>query len=125
MIRHIIGTIGSLLTGLCCLGFAPLIGILTAAGAGFLLQDIVLIPLFAVFLGITLWGLRNGRKCHGNGKVFRTGFVLALTAFIALWFMPLLTYLALAGLVVVSVWDLYLIRMCRIREIGADRAGRE
>ena len=45
------GPIGSILATLCCLGVAPLLGALTALGLGFLINDLILLPLLLFFLG--------------------------------------------------------------------------
>ena len=110
MLKQISGSIGSGVTGACCLGFAPFLAGLSAIGAGFLINDLVLIPLFVVFLGITLWGLWTSRKRHGQPGPFFLGTAAAIIAFAALWFFVPLAYLGLATLIATSVWDIVLLR---------------
>jgi len=110
MLKQISGPIGSVVSGACCLGFAPFLAGLSAIGAGFLINDLVLIPLFAAFLGITLWGLWTSRKRHNHPGPFFLGTAAAIVAFAALWFFAPLAYLGLATLVAASVWDIVLLR---------------
>jgi hypothetical protein len=60
------GPLGSIVTALCCLSVAPVVGALAAAGLGFLLRDSILIPLLAFFLAVTIWSLRRERQLHGR-----------------------------------------------------------
>lgn len=86
MIKQIGGTTGAVVTGACCLGFAPLVAALSAVGAGFLLRDAILVPLFVLFLAFTLWSLWNSRAEHHQPGPFYLGLGSALIAFAALWF---------------------------------------
>ncbi|MEE8196827.1 MAG: MerC domain-containing protein [Acidiferrobacterales bacterium] len=110
MLKQISGSVGSVFAGACCLGFAPFLAGLSAIGAGFLINDLILIPLFVVFLGITLWGLWTSRKKHGHPGPFFLGTAAAVIAFAALWFFVPLSYAGLATLVATSVWDIVLLR---------------
>ena len=60
-----LGFLGTLFASLCCLGVSIVIAPLTAIGLGFLINDLILLPLVLVFLLITLWGLYTGWKHHG------------------------------------------------------------
>ncbi len=110
MLKQIVGSMGSALSGACCLGFAPFIAGLSAIGAGFLVNDLVLIPVFVVFLGITLWALWTSRKRHERDGPFFLGTAAAIVAFAALWFFVPLAYLGLATLIAASVWDIVVLR---------------
>ena len=110
MLKQISGSIGSGVAGACCLGFAPFLAGLSAIGAGFLINDLVLIPLFVVFLGITLWGLWAARKRHGHPGPSFLGTAAAIIAFAALWFFVPLSYAGLAALIAASAWDIVLLR---------------
>lgn len=112
MLKQIIGPTGSAISGACCLGFAPFLAGLSAIGAGFLINDLVLIPLFVLFLGITLWGLRKSQRRHGRNGPFVLGVVASLDAFAALWFLVPLAYAGLAALVAASTWDIVLLHRC-------------
>ncbi len=113
MLKETSGPIGSVLAGACCLGFAPILAGLSAVGAGFLINDAILLPLFEAFLAYTLWVLWASRKVHGRAGPFYLGAGAALVAFAALWFLPALSYAALAALVAASVWNIIAQRQCR------------
>ncbi len=110
ILKQISGSLGSVVAGACCLGFAPFLAGLSAIGAGFLISDLVLIPRFVVFLAITLWGLWASRKRHNRPGPFFLGTGAAIIAFAALWFFGPLAYAGLAALVAASVWDVVLLR---------------
>lgn len=67
------GLFGSGFALLCCAGVAPVLGLLAAIGLGFLIHDAILIPLLVVALGVTGWGLWQGRRCHGSGSPLLLG----------------------------------------------------
>ncbi len=105
MPKQLVSSIGAGVTGACCLGFAPFLAGLSAIGAGFLINDLILIPLFAVLLGVTLWFLCQSRKRHSRPGPFFLGATGALIAFAALWFFTPLSYAGLAAVLGASVWD--------------------
>jgi len=105
-----VGLAGSVFALLCCLGFGPLIALLSAMGAGFLVNDAILAPLLVVFLVIGGIGLgvtyrRHRRKgpllahVSGAAAVFVFTFVL---------FAAPLVWLGIAGLFIASFWDFVL-----------------
>ncbi len=79
--RQIFGSFGSLFAAACCLGLAPLLSVLTAVGAGFLINDAILIPLFVFFLGFTLWSLHSSGKKHNHKIPFYIGLAGSILAF--------------------------------------------
>lgn len=112
MFKRIGGTAGSVIAGACCLGFAPLLTALGALGAGFLIRDAILIPLFVLFLGFTLWTLWRSRVKHHHGGPFYLGLGSAVVAFAALWFFVPLAYAGLAGFISAALWDIVALRRC-------------
>ncbi len=61
-----LGSVGTLITIACCLGFAPLLALLSAIGASFLINDAVLAPLRVVFLVLGGVGLFLSMRQHGR-----------------------------------------------------------
>ncbi len=108
--RQLFGSATSLLIGACCLGVAPVLAALTGLGLGFLINDAVLMPLAALALGFTLWALARSRRQHGNRKPLLLGMALAIMAFAGMWLWVPLAWLGFLGLLVVSVWDMLLVR---------------
>ncbi len=109
------GLVGSAAALLCCAGVAPVIGILSALGLGFLLRDAILIPLLIVGLGVTVWGLWQGRRCHRGSRPLVAGLVgsLITVAGVVAW-VPL-AFVGFVGVIVASIWNLAAVRACIAR----------
>lgn len=112
------GVFGAAFVTACCLGLPAVISVATALGAGFLLHDEVLFPLFVVFIVPALWGLRISTRHHGYAPPFWLGLVGAAVAAGGFWLLvsgwwprSIVLYIGLAGLVGGSVWDLVRSRM--------------
>lgn len=105
-----VGVVGSVLTALCCLGFPPLITVLTAVGLGFLINDAVLIPLLVAFLLVNLGGLYLGMRQHGQPWPLLLGAASAVATFvfIAVAFNRPFASLGVAGLIVSSILNAWL-----------------
>jgi mercuric ion transport protein len=98
---------GAGFAGACCLGVTGALSLLTAIGAGFLINDAYLIPLYFGLLALSVWLLYGTSRSHGNLAPFWTGLAGAVAAFVALWFLPALVYAGLAVLIASSVWDFF------------------
>lgn len=61
-----LGTGGSLFATLCCLGTPAILAFVAAIGAGFLVNDLILLPLLALSLFVALWGLEKDARCMGR-----------------------------------------------------------
>jgi len=110
MFKQITGSLGSIFASLCCLGFAPLLAALTAAGLGFAISDAILIPLLAVFLGIALWGIKGSRAKHGVSTPLYVGTAGAVGALVGVFVFIPLHVIGLVALVGASLWDIVLLR---------------
>ena len=113
MVSKIIGSLGSISAALCCIGTPALLAFLASIGAGFLINDKILIPLLVVFLGISIWGIYKSSKSHGRKGSLILVVISAIVVFSAIWFSKPLVYFGLVGLIVASVWDIYLQKTCR------------
>jgi hypothetical protein len=105
-----VGWAGSSLALLCCLGFGPLIALLSAIGAGFLVTDTVLAPLLLVSLMTGGLGLYFAYRRHRSTGPLLVHILSAATVlvFIFVSFGGALVWLGVAGLVVASLWDFVL-----------------
>lgn len=113
------GPVGAAITPACCLGAAPVVTALTAVGLGLLLQDAILIPLLAVFLGLTLWQLFGDRRRHGSsGPLVAAGVGSVLTV-AGIWISPLVVGMALAAVFGAALWNLWLVWRLRRAKPGA------
>jgi mercuric ion transport protein len=105
LVKQCASVAGSAFAGACCLGVTGALSILSAIGAGFLVNDAFLIPLYVGLLGLSLWLLYSSARSHRNPAPFWTGLGGALVAFAGLWILPALVYVGLAVLIAGSVWD--------------------
>ena len=104
---------GAGFAGACCLGVTGALSVLTAIGAGFLINDAVLIPLYLGLLVLSAWLLYSSARSHGNLTPFWSGLGAALVAFVGLWIHAALVYAGLAVLIAGSVWDFWNARRIR------------
>lgn len=98
---------GAAFAGACCLGATGALSVLTAIGAGFLINDAFLIPLYFGLLALSVWLLYSSTWSHGNLTPFWAGLAGAVVAFAGLWILPALVYAGLAVLISGSVWDFW------------------
>jgi len=101
---------GTLLALACCLGFGPLLAILSAIGLGFLINDLILLPILLVFLATGAVGLHlSSRKSHGRKLPFylHLGSAVVLVTFMFAYFQPAI-WLGIAGIFTASILDLRL-----------------
>jgi mercuric ion transport protein len=97
-----------------CIGTPGLLAFLSAIGVGFLISDAILLPLLVVFLAVSMAGLYYSFKTHSNRWPLRLGGISTILVifFIYGWFLRPGVYLGLAGLVGVSIWNVFLKRRC-------------
>lgn len=105
LIKQFGSTIGAAFAGACCLGVNAALSLLTAIGAGFLVNDAILIPLYFGLLALSVWFLYTSARGHGNLTPFWSGLSGALVASAALWIHAGLVYAGLAVLLGSSLWD--------------------
>ena len=103
-----VGFLGSLITALCCIGTTAIIAFLGAIGAGFLINDYILLPLLAVFLILTIWGLTVSYKAHRKPYCIILGVISAVLIFLGVWISRLTVYIGFLGLISSTVWNIYL-----------------
>lgn len=103
-----VGFLGSLFAALCCIGTPAILAFLVAVGAGFLINDYILLPLLVVSLIITIWGLTISYKTHRKSYCIILGIISAILIFSGIWISRFMVYLGLLGLVFSTVWNIYL-----------------
>ena len=114
------GAVGSAIAALCCLGFGPLLAVFTAIGAGFLINDKILLPLLIVFLILGGWGILSAARRLGKYQAFWLHLIssVLLIVTIFLYYQKLLVWLALGGIVLAPLWSFFIKRSC---EIGGQK----
>jgi mercuric ion transport protein len=103
--KQISSTSGAAIAAACCAGASWALAALTAAGAGFLINDAVLIPLFAALLALSVWFLYRSARAHNDLAPFYLGIAGAVVAFAGLWTWIAAIVGGLATMVIASVWD--------------------
>jgi mercuric ion transport protein len=109
------GMVGSAFALLCCAGVAPVLGLVSAVGLGFLIHDAVPIPLLILALAVTLWGIRQGRRCHGRDAPWLLGWVGSGLTVVGLFLWVPLAFAGFVGAVAASVWNVVAVRACVLR----------
>lgn len=117
--------LAAVIAALCCLGFPALVGVFSALGAGFLINDRYLEPLLSALLLLTLIIVGLHLRQHRQPWPFMFSVVSAGGVFFALygirWFphmvvpplpawSPYLAYGAILVLLGAQLWDLWLYR---------------
>lgn len=106
------GLLGSGFALLCCAGVAPALGLLSAIGLGFLINDAVLIPFFLLVLGVTAWGLWQGRRCHGRRSALLLGLGAAALTVSGLYVWLPLAFVGFGAVILATVRNLRLVPGC-------------
>lgn len=104
-LKQIGSTAGAAFAAACCAGAGWALAALTAVGAGFLINDAVLIPLFAALLGLSVWLLFRSARAHRDLRPVYLAAAGALGALIGLWTSSVVLFLGLGLIVASSLWD--------------------
>jgi mercuric ion transport protein len=100
----VFGSLGATVAALCCAGVPAVLGVLSAAGLGFLVNDAILLPLVALALGVALWGLWRGTERHGSRGALLLGGVGAVLLVLGIFLYPLV-YAGVAAMLGAAVWN--------------------
>jgi len=92
LLKQCTSVLGAGVAAACCLGVTSVLAVLSAVGAGFLIRDAFLIPLYLALLGLSAWLLYRSARAHGNLAPFRAGLGGLVVAFAGLWISPVLVY---------------------------------
>ena len=107
--KELVGQLASLagagFAAACCAGATAALSLLTAVGAGFLINDAILIPLYVAMLTLSVWLLHRSARAHGDLKPFWLGLAGALLALSGLLLTTILIYAGLGAIVAASAWD--------------------
>ena len=103
---------GSGFSAVWCLGAPAVTGMLSALGLGFVINDAILLPVMALFLGLNLWASRASSLRHGRKTSFYMAVVSALLLVSGLWVSGAVTAIGIAGIFTASGLDLYFSKHC-------------
>lgn len=107
LFKQCASAVGAGFAAACCLGVTGVLSVLAAIGAGFLINDAILIPLYLSLLGLSVWLLYRSARSHGHLAPFWAGLIGAFVAFAGLWVLAVLVYAGLAVLIASNVWDFW------------------
>ena len=100
-----LGSLGAAFAALCCAGVPAVLGALSAAGLGVLINDAILLPLVLLSLGVGLWGLGRGTARHGLLGVPALGSLGAALLVVGIFLSPLLVYAGSAAMLGAALWN--------------------
>lgn len=103
------GSVGAGVAALCCAGVPAVLGALSASGLGFLVNDLILLPLVFLSLGLALWGLWRGTGRHGLRAVLVLGGVGAVLLVAGIFLGPLV-YAGVAAMLAAAAWNAVALR---------------
>ncbi len=103
--KQLASAFGAAFAGACCLGVTAALSALTAIGAGFLINDAFLVPVYVLLLGLSLWLLYRSAKRHGRLVPFWAGAGGAAAALAGLWIGAIVVYAGLLAIVAANVAD--------------------
>ena len=108
-----VGVLGSILAALCCIGTPALLAFLSAIGLGFLIHDVVLLPLLAGFLILTGYGLAVSKKRHGRKEPLIVFGVSAAVIVTAMWFSTVGVIIGMVGLSLSTILNIVYQKSCK------------
>lgn len=100
------GATGSIIAAFCCAGVPALVGAFTAVGLGFLITDVVLLPVLAAMLALAMWGLVRGRSIHGSRGPLTLGAIGAIALTVGVFTSRWLLGLGAVLLVLAPLWNI-------------------
>lgn len=98
-------TAGAAFAAACCVGASWALAALAAVGAGFLINDAVLIPLYVALLGLSLWLLFRSARAHRDLRPVYPAALGALGALGGLWTSTVVLFGGLGLMVASCLWD--------------------
>jgi len=101
------GALVGTFAALCCAGAPGALGLLSAVGAGFLINDLILLPLLAAALGVAIWALARGARRRADRRPLGLGIAASIGMAAGIFAGPWLIWSAAALLVAASVWNLF------------------
>lgn len=114
---------GTSFAAACCLGVTAALSALTAIGAGFLINDAILIPMFLAFVSLSLWLLYRSARSHADLRPFWVSLGGGVLAFAGLWINPLMVIAGLTICVASSLWDFRRGRTARFDHVAETILG--
>lgn len=107
-----VGVLGSIFAALCCIGTPALLAFLSSIGLGFLIHDIVLLPLLAGFLILTGYGLAVSKNRHGRKEPLMIYGISSALIMITIWFSSVGVIVGMVGLSLSTILNIVYQKSC-------------
>ncbi|OFZ73971.1 MAG: hypothetical protein A2W04_02875 [Betaproteobacteria bacterium RBG_16_64_9] len=118
LLKQLGGMLGASFAAVCCLGVSWALSALAALGAGFLVNDAILIPVYLAFIALSLWLLWRSLRRRGELRPLYVSGAGAVAAVGGLFVAPAVVYAGLVAMVGASLWDFALKRASRLDSFG-------
>lgn len=115
----------AVVTALCLVGLDPVTGLVSTLGLGVILTEVILVPLLAAFLGLTLWALATDRTYHRERGPTRLVWAAAAVMLGGYWVLESLLWVGIALVVAAAAWNQVLVGRLTERRRRAREAGRK
>jgi len=112
-------------TALCLVGLGPVTGLVSTLGLGVILTEVILVPLLAACLGLTLWALATDRTYHRERGPTRLVWAAAAVMLGGYWLLEPLVWVGIALVAGAAVWNQVLVGRLSERRRRAREAGRK
>lgn len=112
-------------TALCLVGLDPVIGLVSTLGLGVILTEVILVPLLAACLGLTLWALATDRTYHRERGPTRLVWAAAAVMLGGYWVLESLVWVGIALVAAAAAWNQVLVGRLSERRRRARETGRK
>ncbi len=118
-----VGILGAILSHLCCVGIGANIGFFAAIGAGFLMNNMIRVPIVTISLVISMLGVFMSYSKHRNIFPFIMSVISSVVIFVFSFAIrvDILVYAGLAGLIGASGYNYVCFKRCTAAEGRRDK----
>lgn len=113
LLKQLSSSIGAAFAAVCCFGAGWALAALSAIGAGFLINDAILVPLYAAFIAMSAWLLWPSAHGRGDLRPFYVGLAGGIAALAGVFPSSVVVFAGLATMVGASLWDFRMVRATR------------
>ena len=108
------GILGVILSHLCCVGAGANMSLFAAIGAGFLMNNVVRIPIVTISLVVSMLGTFMSYVSHKNIIPFMISIISSVAILVFSFAMPvdILVYAGIFGLIGASVYNYFCFKKC-------------
>lgn len=116
---------GAVFVALCLLEVGPAVAIVSALALDVLLAEVILLPLLAALLGVTIWALAEDRAYHRDRGPTRVAWASAALLLGGWWLFVPAAWLGIVLVAAAGAWNLVLVGRLSERRRRARETGRK